>query len=144
MIISRIFDTAFLVSGRVVTVFVRSLRRRSCRLRADSGGALSFTMLVRLTFCRLIGGLVVGYVGTLGGCSGTLGGTVSLGGRICLKKMLDRRSSATAVEFVHSVKGALGEGFFSASIRRWAASVASYAVVIWGIFVLSGKKLPIV
>ena len=38
VVISWIFDTAVLVSGRVVTVFVRSLQRHSCWLRADSEG----------------------------------------------------------------------------------------------------------
>ena len=60
-------------------------------------------------------------------------------GRSYRRKIADSLSSATAVSFVHAAKGALGAGFLSASIRRWAASVASSAVVIWGTFVLCGK-----
>ena len=140
VVIARIFDTAVLVSGRVVTNCVRLLRRRSRWLRVDSGGASAVTLLGRLTLCWSTVGLVVFCLGTLGGCSVTLGGTVSLEGRSCCKKIADRRSSATAVDSLHAAKGALGAGFLSTSIRQWAASVASSAVVIWGTFFVQEKN----
>ena len=134
VVIAWIFHTVVLVSGQVVTVCVRLLRRRNRRLHVDSGGASAVMLLGRLTLCWSTVGLVVFFLGTLGG-------SVLLEGRSCRKKIEDRRSSATIVDFVHAAKGALGAGFLSASIRRWAESVASSAVVIWGTFVLCRKKI---